>query len=371
MRHGVRAAAVAGAVLVGAGVLGAPAYASGGSHGGVFAQANGLGGNSVVAYDSGLHRVGVYATGGRGGLETGAAVDPLASQGSLTLDRGHGLLYAVNAGSDTITVFGVRGTRLERLQVIGSGGAFPVSVTVHGNLVYVLNAREGGSIQGFRRDGNRLVREAGWHRALGLDPTATPEFTHTPGEVAFTPDGRQLLVTTKGNTNEILAYAVSAAHGPATKPVRNAEGTTGPFALAFDGSRQVVVSESGPNAAATFGLARNGRLDAKTAAATGGQATCWVIGVNGTFYLANAGSATITAFGTGPGGSLRKLSTTATAGAGSIDLSASSDGSVLYAQTGGGTDAVQAFRIGHDGKLTSIGSATIPGGANSEGLAAF
>lgn len=371
MRQGVRVAAVAGAVLVGAGVLGGPAYASGGQHGGVFAQTNGLGGNSVVAYDSGLHRVGVYSTGGRGGIEAGAVADPLASQGSLTLDRAHGLLYAVNAGSDTVTVFGVHGTKLDRLQVIGSGGAFPVSVTVHGDLVYVLNARDGGSIQGFRRDGSRLTRVAAWHRTLGLDPKAAPEFTHSPGEVAFTPDGRQLLVTTKGNTNEILSYAVSPAHGPATKPVRNAEGSTAPFAVAFDGSRQVVVSESGPSAAATFGVGRNGGLTAKAAAATGGQATCWVIGVNGNFYLANAGSATITAFGTGAGGSLRKLTTTKTAGAGSIDLAASANGSVLYAQTGAGTDAVEAFRVGHDGKLTSIASATIPDGSNSEGIAAY
>src|SRR6185436_18351971 len=105
-----------------------------------------------------------------------------------------------NAGSDTVTVFGVHGSRLTRLQVIGSGGVFPVGVAVHGDLVFVLNARDGGSVQGFRRLGSRLVRVPSWHRALGLDPAAVPEFTHSPGQVAFTPDGRQLLVTTKGNT---------------------------------------------------------------------------------------------------------------------------------------------------------------------------
>ena len=44
-----------------------------------------------------------------------------------------------------------------------------------------------------------------WHRALGLDPTAAPEFTHTPGQVAFTPDGAHLLITTKANTNAVIA----------------------------------------------------------------------------------------------------------------------------------------------------------------------
>lgn len=369
MRHGIWGAAVAGAVALASGVLAGPAGAA--PAGAVFAQTNGLGGNAVVAYDQGLHEIGTYSTGGKGGLEAGATADPLASQGSVTLDRAHNLLYVVNAGSDTITVFGVHGARLDRLQLIGSGGAFPVSVTVRGDLVFVLNARDGGSIQGYRRDGHRLVRVALWHRALGLDPHASPEFTHSPGQVAFTPDGRHLLVTTKGNTNEILSYAVDAAHGPANTPVRNAEGTTAPFALTFDRSGHVVVSESGPNAAATFRLNHDGQLTALAAEGTGEQGTCWVVGINGTFYLASAGSSTITAFRAGADGSLHKLATTKTAGAGSIDLAASADGSVLYAQTGAGTDAVQAFRVGHDGRLTSIRSVAIPGGANSEGLAAY
>ena len=116
-------------------------------------------------------------------------VDHLASQGSLAYDRAHGLLYAVNAGSNTITVFSVYGDRLVRRQVISSGGTFPVSVAFHGGLVYVLNARDGGSVQGFLRIGTTLVRIPSWNRPLGLDPTLTPEFTHTPGQVAFTPDG--------------------------------------------------------------------------------------------------------------------------------------------------------------------------------------
>ena len=41
-----------------------------------------------------------------------AAVDYLASQGSLTYDANHELLYAVNAGSNTVSVFRVHGDRL-------------------------------------------------------------------------------------------------------------------------------------------------------------------------------------------------------------------------------------------------------------------
>lgn len=57
-------------------------------------------------------------------------VDHLGSQGFLAFDRARGLLYAVNAGSNTVTVFSPNGDRLIHRQVIGSGGTFPVSVAV-------------------------------------------------------------------------------------------------------------------------------------------------------------------------------------------------------------------------------------------------
>jgi hypothetical protein len=34
----------------------------------------------------------------------------------------------------------------------------PVSIATYGNLVYVANARDGGSVQGFLQVGNQLVR---------------------------------------------------------------------------------------------------------------------------------------------------------------------------------------------------------------------
>lgn len=132
----------------------------------------------------------------------GSAVDHLASQGSLAYDRAHGLLYAVNAGSNTITVFSVAGDRLIRRQIAAAGGTFPVSIAVHGDLAYALNARDGGSIQGFRRIGATLVRIPGWHRSLGLDATPDPGIHQHPGPGRVHPDGTKLIVTTKGNGND-------------------------------------------------------------------------------------------------------------------------------------------------------------------------
>ena len=113
----------------------------------VFVQTAEASGNTVVELErtrgGGLVQRGEFPTGGVGGTLDGAVADQLASQGSLTYDERSRLLYAVNAGSDTITVFAVHGARLDRRQVIASGGRFPVSVTAHGDLVYVLNALDG------------------------------------------------------------------------------------------------------------------------------------------------------------------------------------------------------------------------------------
>ena len=230
----------------------------------MFVQTDNTAGNRVVAYDRAadgtLSPAGSYATGGRGGILAGSVVDHTASQGSLTYDPRHGLLYAVNAGSDTISVFAVRGDRLALREVLSSGGTFPVSVAVHGDLVYVLNALNGGSVQGYRVLGASWPRIPGSHRALGLDPNATPQFTTTPGQVAFTPDGTQLVVTTKGNGNDIDVFGVGFGGRLSARATVNSEPGTVPFAISFDPFGHLVIAEAGTNALATFALSRNGTV---------------------------------------------------------------------------------------------------------------
>ena len=149
---------------------------------------------------------GTYQTDGLGGALAGSVVDHLASQGSLAYSTDHALLLAVNAGSNTVSVFRVNGDRLALQQILPSGGTFPVSEAVHGDLVYVLNALNGGSVQGYRIVFGLVLPMFGSNRALGLNPTATPQFTNTPGQVAFTPDGSQPVVTTKADGSRRFAH---------------------------------------------------------------------------------------------------------------------------------------------------------------------
>jgi hypothetical protein len=365
----VAAAATAFASPAGAAV--SPAWLS--VHGArhvVFVQTDNTAGNSVVAYhragDGTLTQAGSYPTGGLGGQLTGSVVDHLASQGSLAY--GHGLLIAVNAGSNTVTVFGVHGDRLFRRQVIGSGGQFPVSVAIQGDLVYVLNAEKGGSVAGFRVFGRRLAPIPGSTRQLGLNPTATPQFTNTPGQVAFSPDGRQLIVTTKANGSAIDVYRVGPDGLLSPSPVVNSEPGAVPFAVSFDWAGHLVVAEAGTNALATFRLNGNGTVTAVDTVATGQMATCWVAPARGFFFASNAGSATVSRYSATPGGQLSLLGATGT-DPGTVDASASRGGQFLYVQTGG-NGIVDEFAVGAGGTLTPIGSVTVPGAAGGEGIVA-
>jgi DNA-binding beta-propeller fold protein YncE len=151
------AAALAVAALLAAQAV--SAQGKPGSGNAVFVQTNELDGNHVAVFERGgdglLTPAGSYATGGNGGAAApGTVSDRLASQGSLVYDDG--LLFAVNAGSDSVSVFKAQGSRLQLADVVPSGGDFPASVAVNDDLVYVLNAGGSGILQGFEIRGHRL-----------------------------------------------------------------------------------------------------------------------------------------------------------------------------------------------------------------------
>ncbi len=339
----------------------------------VFVQNDNPAGNQVIAYDreanGTLAKAGTYGTGGLGGALEGSVVDHLASQGSLTYDREDGLLYAVNAGSDTISVFAVFGDRLALRQVLASGGSFPVSVAVEGGLVYVLNALEGGTLQGFRVVGGRLAPVPGSARALGLNPAATPQFTNTPGQVAFSPDGTQLVVTTKANGNDVDVFRVNAG-GRLSKATVNPLPGDVPFAVSFDQQSHLLVSEAGPSVIASFELKEDGKIAQLDSVPTEQAATCWVVRAGRRFYSSNTGSGSVTGFQSSVGGQLlSEISRTGT-DAGPVDAAVPSGARFLYVQTGG-EGIVDEFAIEpSDGTLAKVGSVTVPGAVGGEGIAA-
>jgi DNA-binding beta-propeller fold protein YncE len=364
------ASVAAAAVLAGA-VGATPALATPTSHA-VFVQTDNLKGNQIVAYDrSGegtLTQAGIYDTDGLGGQLEGSEVDHLASQGSLAYDSANGLLYAVNAGSNTVSVFAVLGDKLALRQVISSGGTFPVSIAVHEGLVYVLNALEGGSVQGFEVSASRLVPLAGSTRALGLNPTATPQFTHSPGTVVFSPSGSQLIVTTKANGNDVDVFSVAPGGLLSGSPVVNPLPGTVPFAITFDQHEHLILSESA-GALGDFKLDESGAIEQLDVVPSEQLATCWVVEARGHFYTSNPGSASLSAFQESTNGQVLALLGDTTTGGGTVDATVTPDGHVLYVQTGAEGD-VDEFSVGAHGELSKLGEVTVPGAVGGEGIVA-
>jgi 6-phosphogluconolactonase (cycloisomerase 2 family) len=376
MKRLLRAATVVAALTaVAVGAAAANARADGGQSGAVFVQTNELSGNHVAVFargvDGTLTPAGTYATGGLGGAQVGAVVDKLASQGSLAYDANHQLLFAVNAGSDTLSVFAVDGTALRLVQVVPTNGDFPSSVGVSGNLVYVLNAGGAGSVQGFRIDGNHVGTLHDGRRSLGLANTPTPFFLTSPGEVGFSPDGSKLIVTTKGSTNSIDVFAVNPNGSLSTSPVVNPAATPAPFAFTFDAVGRLVSAEAGVNALTTYTIGADGTLAGAKSQGDGQAALCWVTAARGAFYVANAGSSSISGYTVAADGTPSLIGATGVVGlteAGAIDMVASPDGRFLYAESGGAA-TVDTFAVNGDHTLTKL---QVTGGlpAGLEGIAA-
>jgi 6-phosphogluconolactonase (cycloisomerase 2 family) len=339
----------------------------------VFVQTNELDGNRIAVYrragNGQLSPAGTYETGGNGGIAMpGTESDRLASQGSLIYDARHRLLFAVNAGSDTVSTFRVRGDRLRLKQVIESGGGFPASIAVHRNLVYVLNAGGTGIVQGFWIRGNHLRPIPGSARSLGLANDDPPNFLTSPGQVGFTPNGRKLIVTTKASGSNIDVFRVRRDGRLSATPVVNPSATPVPFAFTFHPTGRLVMGEAGMSNVTTYVLNRNGTLSDPRSQTDGQMALCWIVEARGFYYVTNTASDNVSGFRIGPDGQPMLLGSgvLATTEAGPIDMAVS--GNFLYVQTGtGGT--VDEFRVNGDGTLTQIGVVTgLPVG--QEGMAA-
>lgn len=318
--------------------------------------------NAVRAYaraaDGTLTFVADYPTGGAG---TGAG---LGSQGALSFGRGKTIL-AVNAASNQISALAIKNGGLTALNTVASGGSTPISVTSHGEFVFVLNAGAPANISGFRQTSDgRLTPVANSTRALS---TADP----APAQISFSPDGRFLVVTEKG-TNNLVTYAVDANGNPGNALVTPSAGQT-PFGFAFTNRGDyVVVSEAfggavNGSASSSYQLGDLGRLNLRTASLGGGQtAACWIATTpNNQFaYASNTGSRTVTGYRIAPNGTISLIDqgVTAVVSGSATDATVSRNGRFLYV-VGGSSHTIDAYAIAANGSLTSLGAVTgLPAG---------
>jgi 6-phosphogluconolactonase len=277
------------------------------------------------------------------------------------------LLFAVNAGSNDISVFAVEGLGLRLLDRASSGGQMPVSVAIHDRLVYVVNAGGTPNIQGFFVEpfSGHLIHLPGSHRTLPGGASSSP------GEVAFSPDGDVLMVTEKG-TNKIDTWTVNDDGFAESGTTTDSSGAT-PFGFTFV-HNFAIVTEAGPSALSSYEVDDNGRLELLTGSLGDTQkANCWVVATrNGRYaYTTNTGSGTISSYLVLRDGRLNLLDTIAGntgAGTAPIDMALSNNSHFLYVREAT-KGMVDGFRVESDGSLRPVGSAGgVPAGA--QGVAA-
>ena len=330
--------------------------------GAVYALTNQASGNAVAIFargaDGSLNWSSSVSTGGTG------AGSGLGSQGAVALSDDGRWLFAVNAGSNDVSAFEVTASGLSLTSRVGSGGQRPISLTVHGGVLYVLNAGGDGNISGFN---------IGSDGELAAIPGSTRALSGTnvgPAQVAFSPNGAWLVVTEK-TTNRLDVYTVDGA-GIASAATSTASAGGTPFGFSFGHRDELFVSEAA-GSASSYVIASDGSVTVASGAVLTHQgAPCWaVVTKNGKFgYTANAQGGSISGFAVANDGSISLIDAdgrTAVVGGGNIDLALSGNSRYLYQLNG--DRSISGFRIEADGHLTPAGrTVTLP--ASTVGLVA-
>lgn len=348
--------------------------------GAVYAMTNKADGNEVIVYDRAidgtLNYSNTYPTGGlgTGGDEPFEPVDALGSQSPMILSQGNSFLFAVNAISDTISVFRVNrlDNSLSLTDIVSSGGEFPVSLTMNDDLLYVLNSAGAASISGFLFDDDtgqlKAINDS--TRSLNFVGDDTlPRFLVAPAQISFNEYGEVLVVTVKGS-DSIHVFSMNKNGQPSANPVTTESNGSTPFGFGFDRNGHLLVAEAfgigdvgqeEASAVTSYQINRSNTLTVISASVANRQtASCWLISNNRIpfAYTTNNASHTISGYKVEGNGGLSLLNASgivASTGNNPVDLALTKHGQYLYA-VNAGDGTISMFRVNtSNGDLVSLG----------------
>ncbi|HEX6524983.1 MAG TPA: beta-propeller fold lactonase family protein [Streptosporangiaceae bacterium] len=304
----------------------------------------------------------------------------LASEGALQISPDGRFLVAADAGSNQISVLQINkdgSLRLVPGGVVSSRGVLPDSLTIHGSLLYVANAGNGGSnYTGFQ------LTPIGHPVAIPGSTVALPDGS-APGDVLFNGTGTKLAGTRVG-TSQIDSFTVGRNGLLTAAPGSPFPGQgLGAFGSEFrptNPSQLFVSNPHNPGAdtgtVSAFNDAANGTLTSigSSPFADNQTAPCWIeITHDGQFlFTVNTASGTISRYFIATDGTLTLLGSTpvkATGGVGAVDPRLSPDGRYLYVDESK-IGAVGIFAV-NGGNLTELPSSpvSLPAGATPAGIA--
>ncbi len=339
--------------------------------GAVYTITNATTGNAVLAWHrderGDLTALGPFFTGGlgTGGKEPDFA---LANASALILSQDGHWLFAVNPGSDDVSLFSANEKGLTLADRVPSGGRLPISVAVSGNLLYVLNA--GGNDGGTDNISGFTVSSKGHLAAIPNSTRPLSSAATNPAEVRFNRHGSVLVVTERvaNNIDTFIVNHDGLLNGPVVnaEPVLNPAGPTNPFGFDFDARGGLFVSDDfndqpGLAAASSFRVGEKGVLIPVSAnVQSGGSGACWVAvsGDSRYAYVVNAVSSTISTYAIDPSTEKIVLASTVAGPTNPTDVGLSHDGKFLYAlapDETGSTPGILGYKVDQKtGALTAI-----------------
>lgn len=321
----------------------------------VYTLQNSSTGNNVIVLqrmaNGPLHVAATIPTEGYG-TDTG-----LGNQGALAISEDGNYLYAVNAGSNDVSVFRVDNGGLELLDIKPVTGVTPVSVTVNRNLVYVANAGD-DSIAGFRFDpvADILNPINGSHKKLGGANTGA-------AQISFNQNGDALVVTEK-TTNAITSFALTNGV-PTSKATVKAAGIT-PFGFAFGKHNQFFVSNASGGAPG-LGTVSSYQLNADASVSriskdtlSGQTAACWLMTTpDGRWaYTADTPAGAISSFNIDFSGNVALSQSVAATASKPNELAIAPNSRTLYSLNRG-DNTIASYRINANGSLVQTSSTAL------------
>lgn len=366
------------------GLLG-PAAADAALPGSVYTQTNAVASNQMVVFTRGatgaLTETSRTSTGGNGRTNNAPfSTSNLDSQGGVDLSDGQHLVFAVNAGSDTLSSFRVKpGGGLELVGSVATGDA-PFSVDSHGDLVYVLN-EDDGTIQGYRAsDAGQLTPIPG-----SVEPLSVTGSGAAAAQIGFDPSGKVLTVTHRltapaAPADRIDTFVLGSDGTPSAAIANAATGAAVsnfiPFGFDYDGNGHLLVTNAGDASVSSYQLnTATGALTFIDNVGTGGSNPAWlVISPDSKFAFAgDSGADVVSRLQIAAAGSLTALAPAAAVpGSGvAADVALSPDGDFLTAlvptMNNTATSQTDTYSVGANGSLTLVNpggqtTANLPGG---------
>jgi 6-phosphogluconolactonase (cycloisomerase 2 family) len=355
----------------------------------LYTTTNNPAGNAVVMFrrsaNGQIVQKKTVKTGGKGIASQPPFGFPIVdASGSTQLTPDGKLLFVPNDGDNTISSFQITANGPKLVDRVTSGGILPVSLTVNGHLLYIVN-EVSGTIFGYRFSNTGFLTPiVNSERALsrvGPDGVAA--------QIAFSPNGKVLVVSQRGlpaphGVIDTFAVRGDGSTGPA---VPHTADQANPFGFAFAGSH-LIISNVGlvktppnvmPNPAdptqfsgstSSYTLSGTGLTFVNTAS-SGARAACWVViskdqkfafvvnTLSGNTVPQDLGTGhnAISRYSIAPNGALTLLGNTDTTPAGFPgDEGLSSDGKFLYVLTPfvmGGGSHIDVYSVS-GGNLTHI-----------------